>query len=1262
MKKILAGVLLLALLISQLSFIQFNNFVYAEDTENQNNTKYHYQQLNDVAKDIYNGIYDMYIQGILQTGTQDYDIAKDNKYLTQEQLEKHSKGNIELTTAMDAARYAFYADYPEVFYVNFQTLSLRVTQDKENKYHAYIGSGRYKNYYIEGFTSQSEVQAAVEEFNNRVNEIAQGANAIKQEEGKNLQVEKTKYVHNQITHSTSYRLESDCTPGNESFISTPYGALVKKQAVCEGYARAFKTILDKVGINCILVQGVHQNEGSAAVPHMWTYVEIDKQTYTRATEKVWYAVDVTLDDPFLRNHIINDDGDREPGSDIVEGFENTRYCLVGAETMQKEHTPIETVEAAGNYQFKYPELYSEDYGIDSVVNIDGLLVKYKQDGTEAEEYKAGDYYISYNNKGYQKAAEEGKYIIMKSYYYRPGDEEWDESKWAYFLPDVYAGGFKDYDDHIYLTVPNSEYVEFAVTTLAPGDYKNNPLYLAYQGNGSDFVAQSGKLYNPSGTYKGKPYIKTQTPAATASLTVGPTYHIDVTYDDNLVLAEGATEAGFRMESTGATGAEKSQITNFKFDGKNRITFDLKFSQMYADDGASYHIYITGLVGKNSGKAPMEISYGAVNSILCSYRMNKAKNWEVFARPTLIEGQDLSMNGWQTSDGTPVSDKLKSRIALVTTKTTTAETNSMNNLMENQLGDQQLIKSETYSISLNVCKKYVVKTGHRLRLSLGFPAGYGPDDAGVTFKAYHFKRNNAGEVIEVEEIPCVVTQYGLIVTCDSFSPFAIAVVENDGTQNANKSVIVSTSENGQINGANREEGNIVTLSENQTKTLDIVPNEGYEIETVTVGGVQKEVTNKDNMQLVVNYNDITNKNNIVEANFVAKTVAEKEAQREEVAVQPQAEPAIINMPETYNVVKNNTLIIEPKIQSEGINTYQWYKDGVALSGKTERILKIDNTTENDNGDYTLKVTTSVETTSAEATSNVCKVTVTDSGFTATLTKVISSEEINPGKEFEVSFSINNFKNIQNGLISLAGQLEYNADILEMISPEEGFATGKDGWDLDAYNDKNFKFITDNDKFITEGGEVFTLKFKVKDTINEEKQTTIKVKNISASGGNGKIVANDAQIDINVKMPEEPTPPTPEEPEGITSEVYTIDKTHISRILPKTTVQQFKKNVTTKQEMKFFDKNGNALQDDSIIATGMTLKVGKTLEFKLVVTGDVDCDGEITLNDLGKLKLHLIEYELLTGDSLKAGDVDADNGITINDIAQVKLVLIDLMELK
>ena len=246
-----------------------------------------------------------------------------------------------------------------------------------------------------------------------------------------------------------------------------------------------------------------------------------------------------------------------------------------------------------------------------------------------------------------------------------------------------------------------------------------------------------------------------------------------------------------MESSGATGAEKSEITNFKFDGKNRITFDLKFSEMYADDGANYRIYVTGLVGKNSGKAPLEITFGSYNIIACSFSMNKAKNWEVFARPTLLENEDLSLNGWKTSDGEAVSDKLKSRIALVATRTTQTEKETMNDLIKDEFPNQEVVTSETYNISLNVCKKYVVKTGHRLRLSLGFPAGYGPEDAGVTFKAYHFIRNDKGEVTGVEEIPCVVTQYGLVVTCDSFSPFAIAVVENDGTQvPQDKTVIVS----------------------------------------------------------------------------------------------------------------------------------------------------------------------------------------------------------------------------------------------------------------------------------------------------------------------------------------------------------------------------------------------------------------------------------------------------------------------------------------
>ena len=1238
LKKLIVVFLLMSLFVSQISWITLSGFVYG--AENQAEGNFHYDQLDADSKVIYNALLEMYNKDILQTGNQSYDLVE-NGQITQEKAKEYENGSSKLTSAMNAARYAFYADYPEIFYVNFQKISIRITKDASNNYHAYLGSGRFENYYVVGFNNQDEVKVAIDEFNVRVNEI------VEKVSDENKVVEQIKLVHNEIINSTSYRLETDCIEGVEGFLGTPYGALVKNQAVCEGYARSLKVVLDKLGINSILVQGTHQSEGSAAVPHMWNYVEIEKETLARSTEKVWYAIDATLDDPFLRDTTMDPTHpDFVPGSDIQEGFENTRFCMVGTETMNKEHTVLETVEAAGNYTFKYPELNAEDYGIDTVINNNGLLVKFKQEGTETEEYRAGDFYISYNNKGYEESTKDGKYILMKYHEYRPGDDKWIEGKWGYFLPDVYAGGFVDYEDHIYVSVPNSEYVEFAVTTLAPGDYKNDLKYLSYQGDGSDFVAQSGKLYNPNGTYKAPPYIKHQTPVATATLTVGPTYHVDVTYDDDLILANGATEAGYRMESTGATGVAESKIENFTFDGKNRITFDLTFSKMFADDDAMYRIYITGLVGKNSYKEPNYISYGASNLIACSFSMNAAKSWDVFARPTLLENSDLSMNGWQTSDGELVSEKLKSRIALVTTRTTQTEKDAMNDLMEEQLGEQELITSETYNISLNVCKKYVVKTGHKLRLSLGFPAGYGPDDAGVTFKAYHFKRDAEGNVTGVEEIPCVVTQYGLIVTCDSFSPFAIAVTENDGTAVQETAVIVSDTDGGQINGANREEGNIITLAEGESATLNVVPDEGYEIESINVCGNSIEVTNKDAMDIIVNYADVKDGNCIVDVKFVAKTVVQFEEEKGETVVVPKAVPAEITMPESKNIVVGSTLKITPNVtETTGIQTYQWYKNDEKLEGKTNKVLEISDVTTEDAGNYILKVTSTVETSSEEVTSTECNVTVINCTFTTTVERE-EETEIYPGDEFTVNVNIKDFQNIDKGLIALGGQLEYDSNLLEKVELK-----GSNDWsEHPTYNEENFKFVIDNNNFVVDGGTIFTIKFKVKDTIDEATTTTIKVKNIEASNGEYDIKSNDAQFDLNITMEEELQ-------DSIISEVYSVDNADnvISQIPNNTSVSTFKANVEAYPGVEIVDKDGNTLEDNDIIGTGMTVKVG-SLTFTTIVIGDIDGNGIITVTDIAAIKLHYIDLELLSGIHFVAGDLNNDGKISTTDIAQIKLIYI------
>ncbi len=65
---------------------------------------------------------------------------------------------------------------------------------------------------------------------------------------------------------------------------------------------------------------------------------------------------------------------------------------------------------------------------------------------------------------------------------------------------------------------------------------------------------------------------------------------------------------------------------------------------------------------------------------------------------------------------------------------------------------------------------------------------------------------------------------------------------------------------------------------------------------------------------------------------------------------------------------------------------------------------------------------------------------------------------------------------------------------------------------------------------------------------------------------------------------------------------------------------------------------------------------------VKKGDVNFDGKITLEDLARIKMHLIDKEVLTGNSFKAGDVNSDGRITLEDSARVKMHLIGLLEIK
>ncbi|MCI8396592.1 MAG: hypothetical protein HFJ52_02710 [Clostridia bacterium] len=1282
-KKLVSSILLIILLISQLCIIPFNSFVHAEEgTTTETKFRFHYEQLqSNSAKDkksetavkIYDAIYEMYKSGKLKTGTASYDLVE-NGNITDEEIQNYLKGDKSLTDGMNAARYAFYADYPEAFYIDFSHLTLRVTRGTDS-YHAVIGSGRYENYYVQGFTDETSVDKAVKEFDDRVIEIAEEANK------KATTKEKITYVHDTIINSVCYRYENECYKGNEGFLGTPYGALVKRQAVCEGYARAFKTVMDVLDIPCILVQGVHQYSGEVGVDHMWNYIKIEDEVARTSLEK-WYAVDCTQDDPTM---IVSQEEERQNYQKFVdkvadganygkEGLENAKYLLAGEVTMRQRHFENSVVAAAGDYEFTYPALEEENMDAVVVENTDGFKITtqdYKRnDGADSdveEEVKALQVTLSYRGMSVEKAHDQGLYVLAKWLDSEEGDEN---AKWVYMIPGGMAfGNSEDGKSSTFVTGP-SKYLQFAVTDKKYPDTSSDINALIYKGDDRELIAKSERVYNPHYDYKPAPYISKQSPAQTGTLRIRKTpYKVTATWTEQLVVKPGETPTAritcHSALGSNTSGAQNSKIENLVFDETtNTVTFDFTFSEMWADDTINYNIYIDGLQGEKSQRNPNPIVLSGQNYKECISKQAAKGVWNLYAKPTLIENKDLSVKDWETSNGVKVDEILRNRIALVTTETTKKQEDQMKEQLENNFPNDEVISSSTYNITLTVCKEQIkdIKSGHKVTLKVGFPEGYGPDKVGVTYKAYHFTRDEHGEIISVEELDCVVTQYGLLITCNAFSPFTIAAVKDDGTNKTTKKPLIATAEDcGKVSVKDSQgkkiAGNLAMLDKGETVTIEVTPDAGYQVETLTVCGEVVDVNNVrnasgDTKQVTVDYDQIKDGNSIVNATFVAKTVAQAEQSNNQTVVTADPDGATIEMPSSTMVGLNKTLKIEATTSNTiGIQTYQWYKDGEKLEGKVNKTLEIEHIRKTDAGTYRLEVTTTVDTVSTK-TSKECTVTVSSIAVTMNKTE---NKTLYPGEKQEIIVNIKDFENIGDRLVTIGGTLEFDDNVLELET-----ITGLNDWDIKgAYDKTSKKFVIDTSDTTPIEEDVLKLVFKVKENVAVTSDTIVKIKDITASGGVKDIGAETAETSISIQK----------RADGITSTKYKVEEGCISRVTPGTTIKTFKENVHSYQTLVFKNKKGETITDENTVLTTDTIIKAGDLEFKLSVIGDIDGNynselGElITLTDLAQLKLHYIESDqiALSKASIKAADINGDGKITITDLAQLKLVLIGEMEI-
>lgn len=260
----------------------------------------------------YNALCALRDSGDLYTGVASIDLMRGvfaGDKLTSGMLRAYLEGDRSLAKAFQAGRDAFAYDNADLFYVDFSKMSFRVSRTS-GVYSAKLGAKAGGNYYKDGFSSPYEAAVAVSASRNVISQIA----ALSDRERSDK--ERARAAHDALLARVSY--------GNGFCSNEAYGALMQGTAVCEGYARAYKAILEELDIPCVLIRG----KTSGGQLHMWCAVRIGGE---------WLAVDPAWDDP---------------GS----GMRYT-YFLQRSGTLSQSHIPVGVLSPGGR-AFRYPNLAS----------------------------------------------------------------------------------------------------------------------------------------------------------------------------------------------------------------------------------------------------------------------------------------------------------------------------------------------------------------------------------------------------------------------------------------------------------------------------------------------------------------------------------------------------------------------------------------------------------------------------------------------------------------------------------------------------------------------------------------------------------------------------------------------------------------------------------------------------------------------------------------------------------------------------------------
>ena len=125
--------------------------------------------------------------------------------------------------------------------------------------------------------------------------------------------------------------------------------------------------------------------------------------------------------------------------------------------------------------------------------------------------------------------------------------------------------------------------------------------------------------------------------------------------------------------------------------------------------------------------------------------------------------------------------------------------------------------------------------------------------------------------------------------------------------------------------------------------------------------------------------------------------------------------------------------------------------------------------------------------------------------------------------------------------------------------------------------------------------------------------------------------------------------------ITSILYTVSGDVIRKIPIETTVKTLLSNLDGGKYCVVY-QGEKQVREDALVGTGMVVKLmqGQKVKavYSVIVTGDTNGDGKISITDMLAVKAHILQKTLLSGTGLQAADTSGDGKITITDFIQIK----------